>query len=275
MTRHSAGHAHALGIALAIAGLAAVPRGTAAQSLESRIAAASGSVSFTYVTRPNVCGDGSSINVSDDSSAGWTVRSGRRGIHVGTRRGARYERCDQGPARVLLRRSGTRVVELSVSVGGAPERGDTDIGDVPPAEAARYLLAIAPQLEGRGGDHAVLGAQIADGVVVWPRLLQIARDDGASESARKAAVFWVSQEAGVAATRGLDSLAVDDDVDISVRSDALFHLAHRPRGEGIPALLRVVESSKSIKLRKDAIFFLAQSRDDRALALFERLLVGR
>jgi hypothetical protein len=60
-----------------------------------------------------------------------------------------------------------------------------------------------------------------------------------------------------------------------VRQDALFHLAHRPNGEGIPALVRVVETSKSVKLRKDAIFYLSQSRDARALELFERLLAGR
>jgi HEAT repeat protein len=120
-----------------------------------------------------------------------------------------------------------------------------------------------------------MGAEIADGVVVWPRLLEIARANGASESARKAAVFWVSQEASVAATRGLSDIAVDDDATISVRSDALYHLSQRPDGEGIPALLRVAESSRSMKLRKDAIWFLAQSRDGRALALFEKLLVGR
>ncbi len=120
-----------------------------------------------------------------------------------------------------------------------------------------------------------MGAEIADGVVVWRRLLQIARSSDASESARKASLFWVSQEASVVATAGLDSLASDDDASLPVRKDALYYLAHRPNGEGIPALLRVAEASKSIKLRKDAIYYLAQSRDSRALELFERLLAGR
>jgi hypothetical protein len=259
-------------IALAVVALSSV---ASAQSLESRIAAARGSVMFTYTTDPNVCGDGSSIHVSDDASPGWTVRRTRSGVSIGRRRGGGYERCDTGPAQVLLRRDGDRVTSLRVSVGGRPEVADTDLGDVPPAEAARYLLALAPRLPAQSGDDAVMGGQIADGVVVWPRLLEIARDANASESSRKASVFWVSQEAGVAATRGLDSIAVDDDVTLSVRSDAVFFLAQRPNGEGIPALVRVVESSKSSKLRKDAIFFLAQSRDNRALDLFEKLLAGR
>jgi hypothetical protein len=246
----------------------------AAQSLENRIAAARGSVAFEYETRPNVCGDGSSINVSDDSLPGWTIRRGRSGIHIGTRRGRGYERCDLAPARVLLRRSGNDIVSLRVTVGGRPEQADTEIGAVAPADAARYLLDIAPRLPGESGDDAVMGAQIADGVVVWRRLLQIARDNSASEAARKASVFWVSHEAGVAATAGLDSIAADDDINTSVRADAIFYLAQRPNGEGIPALVKVVETSKSKRLRKDAIFYLAQSRDVRALDLFERLLTG-
>jgi len=247
-----------------------------AQSLESRIAAARGTVAFEYATRPNVCGDGWSINVSDDSSAGWTARSRRRGIHIGTRRGrGESANCETGPARAVLRRDGSQPPELRLTVGGRPADADTELGDVSPGEAARYLLALAPRLAGQSGEHAVMGAAIADGVVAWPRMLEIARQRGASEAAQKAAVFWVSQEAGAVATRGLDSVASDDDVTLSVRADALFYLAQRPSGEGIPALVKVAESSKSSRLRKDAIFFLAQSRDSRALDLFERLLAGK
>jgi hypothetical protein len=105
-------------------------------------------------------------------------------------------------------------------------------------------------------------------------MLEIVRDNNATESAQKSALFWVSQEASAAATVGLSAVAMDDDAASSVRSDALFHLAQR-KGEGIPALIRVVSESKSMKLRKDAIFFLSQSRDPRALDFFEKLLSGR
>jgi HEAT repeat protein len=176
---------------------------------------------------------------------------------------------------VVLRRDGSQVTDLQVTVGGRLEKADTDLGDVPPADAARYLLSVAPQLSGRAGDQAVMGGEIAEGIVVWPRLLRIARDDNASESSRKAAAFWVSQEASVTATAGLDSLASDDAATVSIRSDALFYLARRPNAEGIPALIRVAETSKSAKLRKDAIWYLGQSQDSRALALFEKILSGR
>jgi len=160
-------------------------------------------------------------------------------------------------------------------VGGRHETADAELGDVSPSDAAAFLLDIAPTLTGQSADHAVMGAEIAREVVVWPRMLKLARNAGASESSRKSAMFWVSQEATAAATAGLDSVASDDTSSLSVRSDAVFYLAQRPSGEGIPALVRVAEFSRSIKLRKDAIFYLAQSHDERALALFEKLLSGR
>lgn len=258
----------------AVVALACIASVADAQSLESRVSAASGTIVFSYATRPNVCGNGSSIEISQDSSDGWQYRSSRRGVHYGTRNG-RDRRCELGPAMVWLRREGGRVTELRVTVNGPEPRADADLGDVPAAEASQYLLALAPKLDGKSGDDAVLASVVADHPVDWQALLRIARDNSASEPARKAAVFWVSEEATVAATRGVDSIATDDDVTLSVRKDALFYLAHRKDGEGIPALLKVAESSTSIALRRDAMWYLAQSRDERALALFERLLAGR
>jgi HEAT repeat protein len=161
-----------------------------------------------------------------------------------------------------------------VTVGVRRERADAELGAVSSAEAARYLLGIARHLEGRAADEAITGAAIAAGASQWRPMLDIARDNGASESARKSSLFWVSQEATAAATAGLSDVAADDDAAASVRSDALFFLAQR-KAEGVPALIRVVNESKSVRLRKDAIWFLSQSRDPRALDLFEKLLSGR
>ena len=57
--------------------------------------------------------------------------------------------------------------------------------------------------------------------------------------------------------------------------NTLQFLGSNGDGEGIPALIKVVETSKSAKLKKDAIFYLSQSRDPRALDLFEKLLSGK
>ena len=246
------------------------------QSLERRIAAApTGSVGFTFGTKPNVCGDGLSINISDDDSEGWNTRRNRRGIHIGTTRSGYREPCEIAPARVIVEHEGNKVRGIRVTVGGREEKAKTELGDVSSIEAANYLLSLASGLDGRSADAAILGAAIADSAVIWKDLLRIARNEDASVKARKSALFWVSQEATTAALAGLDSIATDDDGDVGVRADALFHLAQRPNGEGIPSLIRVVKESKHARLRRDAIFHLSQSGDPRAIALFEQLLAGK
>ena len=249
-----------------------------AQSLGDRIANARGAVAFTVATRGNVCGDGNGIFVSDDTSPGWNTRRRQSGTHIGHGSYSSDDAngvCEIAPARVVVEHDGARVSSLRLSVGGAGATAGTDLGRVDPAEAVRYALSWAPRLDGRSGEDAVATAAIADVPRVWPELMTIARDDQASESSRKAALFWVSREASAAAVAGLGSVAEDDDASTAVRSDALFYLSQRKDGAGVDALVRVVRESKSVKLRKDAVWYLGQTRDPRALALFEQLLSGR
>lgn len=260
---------------LTMLGLALLPQLAAGQSLENRIAASKGTIGFEFNTRRNVCGNGMSIRISDDSSAGWTTRTHRSGITMGRTIAGDQPLCEEGPGRVLLTRTEGKVSSVVVTVGGRTERPDTPLGAIDAPEVARYLLSIAPGLAGRSGDNAVMGAAIADSANNWKRLLEIARDNNATESSRKASLFWVSQEATAVATAGLADVASDDRAELSVRKDALFFLSQRPKGEGVPALIKVVRESRSGALRKDAIFHLSQSKDPRALDLFEQLLAGR
>ena len=273
MTTHIPGRAIRLALTAVIV---LTPHAVQSQNLESRIASAAGkSVAFHFATRPNVCGDGMSIQISEDTSEGWNTRSSRHGIHIGRSMSGYRGPCEIEPARAVVERNRDGVTRVQVSLGGRRTKADTELGDVSSAEAAGYLLSIAPRLDGRSADAAVLGAAIADSAVIWRRLLEIARDEKASGSARKTALFWVAQEATAAALAGLDSVASDEDADVGVRSDALFHLANRPSGEGVPALIRVVRTSEHRKLRKDAIWHLSQSGDPRAIELFEQLLTGK
>ncbi len=64
-------------------------------------------------------------------------------------------------------------------------------------------------------------------------------------------------------------------LDRDVKEQAIFALSQRPRDEGIPALVRVVRTSKDPALRKKALFWLGQSGDPRALQLIEELLAKR
>jgi HEAT repeat protein len=85
-------------------------------------------------------------------------------------------------------------------------------------------------------------------------------------------VFWVGQAAGDAATRGLTDLVDDAGVERDVKEQAVFALSQQPRDAGVPALIRIARSHPDPALRRRAIFWLGQSSDPRALALFEELL---
>jgi HEAT repeat protein len=136
-------------------------------------------------------------------------------------------------------------------------------------------VSLASTLPGRAGRDAVFPATIADSAVVWPALIRIARDQERPRETRNQAVFWLGQAAGDAATAGLDSLSQDSDVDREVQKPVVFALSQRPKDEGIPILIRVAKSHRDPEVRRQAVFWLGQSNDPRAIALFEELLTKR
>jgi hypothetical protein len=231
------------------------------QELAERVARApDGTVRLSFAARPGVCGHGRNIDVRRESARdGW--ESG----------------CERGPVRVALDLQGGRVRAVRAYVGGrwrASEGRFTDLGQVRAAEAADYLLDLAASGRSLKGDP-ILPAVLADSVVVWRRLLAIARDDAVSRDIRKQAVFWVSQEAGEAATRGLAELAENEREDQEIRLHAVFALSQLRDGDGVPALIELARTNRDPAVRQRAIFWLGQSEDPRAIALFEELLTRR
>ena len=88
-------------------------------------------------------------------------------------------------------------------------------------------------------------------------------------------MFWLGQAAGEAATAGLDSLSQDAEVDRDVQKQVVFALSQRPRDEGIPILIRVARTHRDPEVRRNAVFWLGQSNDPRAIALFEEILTKK
>ena len=85
----------------------------------------------------------------------------------------------------------------------------------------------------------------------------------------------MGQAAGEEATKGLQEIAEDPDGDREVRKSAVFSLSQRPKDESVPALIRIARSNKDPEIRRNAIFWLGQSRDPRAIAYFEEVLLGK
>lgn len=243
------------------------------QSLAARVAATpDGWVRFVFTARPGVIGNGRNI-IQRDCGRGncrQQVAENFSDVSDGDWRGA----CDSGPVRIELRVRGGAVSSLRVAVGGRwIARPDvTDLGVVSAPEAAGYLVTLARRSGGEMSGKAIFAATLADSATVWPELLRIARDPDAATETRRQAVFWVSQAAEDAATRGLDSLIDEDTIDREVREQAVFALSQRPREEGVPALVRIARTHHDPMLRRRAIFWLGQSNDPRALTLFEELL---
>ncbi|HVH67346.1 MAG TPA: HEAT repeat domain-containing protein [Gemmatimonadales bacterium] len=242
--------------------------------LADRVAGApDGAVRLSFATRPGVCGNGRTV-ISLECEDG---RCGRHRISSGNYDDEWGCPCEPGPARVALQKRDGRITSVRTYVGGAwrPGGGDarlTDLGTVSAAAAARYLLDLAAHSPGDAGRDAVLPAVLADSVTVWPDLLRLARTTAVPRETRRSAVFWLGQAAGDAATHGLSDLVEDTSVDIEVKESAVFALSQLRGQDGVPALIRIARSHASPRVRKKALFWLGQSEDPRALALFEELL---
>ena len=221
-----------------------------------------GTVRLSFAARAGVCGDGSNnitILDHDDDDTEWE----------GT--------CQPGPVLVSMKLRGGRVQDSETHVGGRWRSATgqvKDLGTVPAREAADALLTLALESADGDGGELITAATLADSAVVWPRLLQIARNTKVGEETRRQSVFWLGQAAGEAATRGLDSIVEHgDDNDLEVRKHAVFALSQRPAEEGVPILIRIARTSPHPELRKTALFWLGQSEDPRAISLFEELLM--
>jgi len=253
------------------AGLVLVAPAAAGQDLAQRITGnGDGEVRLSFATRPDVCGDG-----QRNIRSGSRHRTVDQDVEV---EGATDCPCEYGPARVVLTVRDHRVTRVRTWVGGRwREASDrtTDLGTVPAPAAALALLDLAADARNSGGDDAIFPATLADSVTIWPRLLGVARDTRAPRDSRRQAVFWVSQAAGDSATVGLQQLAENENEDGDVRKQAVFALSQRPSEEGVPALIRIARSNRDPELRRTALFWLGQSDDPRALALFEELLVRK
>lgn len=239
-----------------------------AQSIADRVArVVSGSVRLSFAARPGICGRGTSIVHGSRGTTTWGS-SVQRDVEWDTA-------CEPGPVRVVLDLRDHELSALRTYVGGRwRPSGDavTDLGTVPAAAAAEYLLALVAGASSRVSRDAILPAALADSAVVWPTLLRVARDDGRPRETRRGAVFWLGQMAGDAATASLADLVGDAALDREVRAQAIFALSQLPHGDGVPALIRVARTSRDPELRRRALFWLGESRDPRALDLFEELL---
>ena len=246
-------------------------RSLPAQSLTRRVLdAPDGPIQFTFASRRGVCGDGASY-VRDGFGGNNRIYEG--GNFSGRTRGDDWPPCIAGPVRVVATVSGGELLRLRTYAGprresDAPPR---NLGVVSVDDAAEFLARVIEQSRGRASSDAVLPLVLADSVSPWPALLRDARDDHISRSVRSTIAFWLAR--GSAAKLGIADRDEDDDDD--VRSSAVFALSQQPKETAIPKLIEIARTNTHPAARGQALFWLGQSGDARAVDLFEEILRRR
>jgi hypothetical protein len=259
-------------LALFIAFCAVAPRANA-QSLAHRVASASdGTVQFTVASRPGVCGDGATYVRDGFGDDGRIYEGGNYSGH--SRGGDDWPPCVRGPLRVVATVSGGEVVRVRTYAG---PRQDVslddrhDLGVVSVDDAVDFLTRLIDQTHARAASDAILPLVLVDSARPWPGLLRFARDERLSRSVHSTIAFWLAR--GAAAALGV--AGHDDTEDDEVRASAVFALSQQPKDFAVPRLIDVVRHNEHPAARAQALFWLGQSNDSRALDLFDEILRRR
>jgi HEAT repeat protein len=103
-------------------------------------------------------------------------------------------------------------------------------------------------------------------------LLGLAKDRRYSAELRKSALFWASQQ-GIASVADLGSIYDTSADDKELRNQVIFSLSQRRNDTAaVDKLLDIARRETDPDLRKQAIFWLGQSRDPRVPALIEEII---
>jgi HEAT repeat protein len=140
---------------------------------------------------------------------------------------------------------------------------------VNPADSVAFLSSVVSTNEkARSGALAALAMHRDD--IAVPELLRLARQD-ATAKVRGDALFWLSQTAG-RRVAGEITAAIENDPETDVKKRAVFALSQLPKDEGVPLLINVAKTNQNPVVRKQAMFWLGQSRDPRALDFIAQVL---
>ncbi len=258
-----------LGVAVAMASAAIPATAANAQTIARAVSQIrDGKVRVSFAARPDVCGWGNGISRGGNDRMQWNKHSYSPDV-------AYDEECSHTPVRVVLGIENGKVRRVRTYVGGRWRNEDNtvvDAGTVSVREATDYLLNLAATDEGSAGRDAILPVTLADTVVVWPRLLRIARDDSRPRQVKQQALFWIGQAAADKVSPPETRYNKHGTDDEEIRKSAVFALSQRRREEAVPALIQVARENRDPEVRKSALFWLGQTADPRAITLFEEIL---
>lgn len=119
-------------------------------------------------------------------------------------------------------------------------------------------------------EKAVFALHVSKEPAAVSTLIEIARQDK-SPRIRGKALFWLADKAAQKTAEAVATAAVDDP-DAEVKKQAVFALHRMPKDEGIPLLIELARTNRSPAVRMQAMFWLGQSHDPRAVEFFADVL---
>ncbi len=120
-------------------------------------------------------------------------------------------------------------------------------------------------------EHAVFALSRSPDPGAVGVILRSAREDK-DPHVRGQALFWLAQSAQRKIAADAIATAIGNDPETEVKKKAVFALSQLPSGEGITKLIEVVNTNRNAAVRKQALFWLGQSKDPRALSYIEQIL---
>lgn len=121
-------------------------------------------------------------------------------------------------------------------------------------------------------EHAIFALSQSKDKEPIPAIIQVARTDK-STHVRGQALFWLAQSAQKKLASEAIANAIENDPETEVKKKAVFALSQLSNGEGVTKLIDVAKSNRNPEVRKQALFWLGQSKDPRALQFIEDVLV--
>ena len=155
-------------------------------------------------------------------------------------------------------------------------RGETAfwLGNARGEPGARLLARmIAQDPSDKVREKATFGLSVSKVPAALTTLIATARDDKSTGSAARRCSGWRRRPARrrSATITG----AIDNDPETEVKKKAVFALSQLPKDEGVPKLMEVARNNRNPEVRKQAMFWLGQSKDPRAVKFFEDVLLKK
>ncbi len=123
-------------------------------------------------------------------------------------------------------------------------------------------------------EEAIHGLSQSKETGAMDAVIRAAHDDK-NARVRGQALFWLAQRASSRISSDAIQRSLDTDPDTEVKKKAVFALTQMPNGEGVPKLIEVARSHSNAAVKKQAMFWLGQSKDPKALKFFEDVLASR